>query len=475
MRKAYIRIKLPEEIVDYVAYVVERRLLGYRSMIEFVSSATRKEVQRLRHLGFIPPVVPKVRDVPTAAIGMLAVVVLVALVGLWNLLPSGLTGMGVLDDVFSPLAGWNIAGAYERYQGFINLTLYFVAFLAITFSVCKRWLDRREALLLSTVLAIALSLGLAMIPADWVRQLSPIALLVIVLILFYVVLEALRRLGFAWMSSGSLAYMFAYLLVRTHRPDLFASAGPFGSVLNLAFLVAFLVAIIKIGSEALKRSETGFVKVGHAARLAWGEAFGSPAERALVEKEQKEVEELLQIMPADDKALDHVERDVGNAEKAIRKYGYSRESQHGIAQELAKLRDHESEVAKKLDDLSSLAERVRAIDLDLFTKMKTAYDRLPARERTKVRKAIEEKVTALNLEATLPRLVEAGQQAQAQLSQALANAITELERNQPHDALRWLDRTRYHVAQLRQLLTQLNETEQAIKALLDKSLRYFRE
>ncbi len=475
MRKAYIRIKLPEQLVDYVAYVVERRLLGYRSMIEFVASATRKEVQRLRQLGFIPPVVPKVREVPAGAIGTVVVVLLVAMVGLWYAMPVSLTGMGVLDDVFSPLAGWDVGGAYERYQGFINFTLYFVAFLAILFSVAKRWLDRREAILLSSVLAIALSIGLAMVPTNLVYQLSPVALLVIVLVLFYLLLEALRRMGFAWISCGSLAYIFAYLLVRTHRPDLFARAGPFGTILNLAFLAAFFVAIIKIVSEALKRSEAVIMKVKHAARLAWGESFQSPDERALIKKEQEELGQLLRIEPVEYKALDHIERDIQNAETAIRKYGYSKEALESIARELAKLREQESEITKKIANLQALVERVKAIELDLFTRLKMAFDRLPAREQAKVRNVVEEKVAELNLEATLPRLAEAAIQAQGQVMEALTNAITDLEKNQPHDALGWLDRTRYYVAQLRQVLTQVKETEQAIQALLGRSLKYFQK
>jgi len=474
MRKAYIRIKLPEEIVDYVAYVVNNRLLGYRSMIEFVASATRKEVQRLRQLGFVPPVVPKVRDVPAAAIGSLAAVVLVALVGLWNLLPSGLTGMGVLDDVFSPLASWDIAGVYVRYQGFINVTLYFMAFFAITFSVTKKWLDRREAVILSSVFAVALALGLAMVPTDWIRQVSPVALLVLVLILFYVILEALRHLGFAWVSSGSIAYILAYLLVRTHRPDIFAVAGPFGTALNLAFLIAFFVALYKIIAELWKRSETGFVKVGHAARLAWSDAFGSPAERALLVKEQEGLTQLLKIQPQEYKALRQVESDLENAEQAIRKYGYSKQALEGIAHELTKLRAQESELAKKLEALHSLTERLQRLDLELFTKLKDRFDKLPARERKAVKKAIEEKIAELNLEAALPRLVEAAQQAQAQVTAALNNVIENLERAQAHDALQWLDRTRYYVAQLRELLKQVEDMERAIQVLLGKSLSFFR-
>ena len=63
MRKAYVRVKLPEELTDYVAYVATNRILGYRSMIEFVAGCVRKELQYLRELQLIPPTVPKVRTV----------------------------------------------------------------------------------------------------------------------------------------------------------------------------------------------------------------------------------------------------------------------------------------------------------------------------------------------------------------------------------------------------------------------------
>lgn len=473
MRKAYVTIKLPEELMDYVVYVVTRRLLGYRTLIEFVSSAVRKEILRLRRLNIVPPMVPKAREVPAGAIGVLSAVLLVALVSLLVILPGSPTGLGVWDDVFRPLAGWDIAGVYARYQGFINFTLYFVSFFAIVFSTIKKWLDTREAAALSVAIALALSTGLALVPVNWLRQLSPVALLVLALVLFYAVFESLRRFGFAWVSSGSLAYVLSYLLLRTHKPDLFVAAGAFGSVLSLAFFVAFAVALFKIASELWGKSEIGFAKAGHAARLAWGQAFGSSAERALVAEEQEDLSAIVKIEPAEEKRLAQVHRELDQVEQAIRKFGYSREAMASIAHELGKLRGQESELARDLGALEQLAERVRTADVTMFTRLQKQFEKLSPERKAAVKKAIEEKVAALNLEAQLPRLAESARSVQAQSDGAIREAIALLERNQPHDALRWLDRARYYTTQLGGLLRQVEETEQAISALTNQSLRYF--
>lgn len=475
MRKAYIRIKLPEELTDYVAYIVTNRLLGYRSMIEFVSAATRKEVMRLRQQQFIPPTVPKVRKVSPGAIGVLSCVLGVALIALLFLLPPTTTGLGILDDIFSPLQGFDIPALYQRFHGFINFTLYFVCFFAILFSVTKRWFDRREALLVAMAFAIALSVALALVPTNWLRQLSPFALLILALVLFYAVFEALRHFGFAWISSGSFAYILAYLLLRTHRPDLFQAAGPYGSVLNLAFFIAFLIAIYKAASEVWKKSDITFARAGYAARLAWSDTFGTQTERALLGQEQEELAKMLSIEREEFKKLNQIEQDLDRVEKAVRKYGYSKEALIRIAEELEKLRAHENELGQKLDALETLAERLRDLDMELFAKLKKKFDDLSPKEQRELKNAIEEKVTELNLETALPKLAQSAQDLQTQTDALLRETIAQLQRNQPLDALRSLTRARYCTGQLKTTLTQVNETEQAIQAFLNKPMRYFRK
>lgn len=477
MRKAYVRVKLPEEITDYVAYVATNRILGFRSMIEFVANAVRKEIMRLRQLGFIPPTVPKVREIPAGAIGALAAVLSVAITAvtlLAFLQPGGVTGLGIWEETFSPLAGWNIAGMYDRYQGFINLTLYFVVFFALCFAGTKRWFDRREAIALAAVFAAALSIGLAIMPVNWLRQLSPLALLLVALGMLYAVFEGMKRFGFAWVSSGSLSYILAYLLVRTHRPDLFAAVGGFGSALHLIFFVAFAFALFTALSELWSRSESVFARAGHAARLAWGESFGSPAEKALLTQQQAEIGQLLKIQPEEYRVVGQLDRDLVRCEEAVRKYGYSRESLATIADELRKLRGQESDLARRLDALRTTSQRLRALDIELFTKLKKSYEKLNPRQQQALKKAMAEQVSELNLDTQLPQLAEAAQRVQAQADDALGNTITLLEKNLPHDALRALDRARYFTQQLQGLLRQVEEIEAAVAALQNRTMRFFK-
>lgn len=54
MRARYIRIKLPEELVSVVASIAEERVLGYRTMAEFVIEATRTRVRELELADRLP-------------------------------------------------------------------------------------------------------------------------------------------------------------------------------------------------------------------------------------------------------------------------------------------------------------------------------------------------------------------------------------------------------------------------------------
>lgn len=474
MRKAYVRVKLPEELTDYVATVASKRLLGYRSMIEFTSAAVRKEVKDLIRLGVLPPFVPKVKTVAPGAIGVLSAVLAVALTALLLLLPGKPTGFGVVEDVLSPVSEWDLHLFYARYGAFVNFALYFTVFFAIVFAATKQRFDRREAAVIAGAFAFALSLALAMVKVHWMRQLSPFAFLIIGFALLYAVFEGLRQFGFKWLSSGSIAYVLAYLLLRTHRPDLFAHAGAFGSILNVAFFIAFAFAFFKLCSELWSKSEPAFAEAGHQARLAWKDNFGTPEEKDMILREQNAVAEMLKIQPEEFKRLAQLQRDLGAAERAIRKYGFSREALASIAHELSKLRGQQTEVSHRLHQLGDLSQRLQALDIELFTKLKTAYDKLPKAQQAVVRKSIEERVAALKLDAVLPRLAETAHEVQLQLDASLRDASILLEKNHAHEALTTLDRARYHAEQLQGLLTQAEETEQAIQALLGKTLRSFK-
>lgn len=474
MRKAYVRVKLPEELTDYVAQVANKRLLGYRSMIEFTSAAVRREVKDLIRLGVLPPFVPKVKTIPAGAIGVLSAVLLVAAVALLGLLPPATTGL-VFEDVFEPLAGWNFPATYERYSGFINFTLYLVIFFAIVYAATRQRFEKREATVLAAAFAVALSIALSLVKGNWMRQLSPLVFVIVILALLYAVFEGLRMFGFRWVSPGSLAYILAYLLVRTHRPDVFRQAGTFGAYLNLALFIAFAIAFFKLCSQLWAKSEPVLAEARHQARLAWGDTFGTPEQKDMILREQAAITELLKIQPEEFKRVAQLQKDLSTAEKAVRKYGYSREALATIAHELGKLRGRQTELAQRIHAMQDTAQRLRAVDVELFTKMKRAYDKLSDDQQAKVKKAIEERVAELQLDAALPRLAETAAEIQAQLDATLRDSGILLEKNNAPEALRAIEKARYQAEQLRGILGQVEDTEKAIQTLAGRTLRWFQK
>lgn len=476
MRKRYVRVQLPEEIIDYVAYIVTNRMLGYRSMIEFVTSAVRKEVQRLRELQFIPPTVPKVKQIPVGAIGALTIILLLAgLFGISQLVPSSVTGLSVWGDIFQPLAGWNISSTYAKYSGFINILLYFVFFFAILFSTTKRWLERKEAIAISSVLSVVFSLGLAMIPINLLYQVSPIALFVIALVLMFVVFEALKQFGFKGISSSSLAYVLAYLLLRTHRPDAFIVAGTFGDILNFGFFITFAIVIIKAVKEFLTKSDSGFEHLKHTVKLGLQQAFTTEEDKKVLAREQEEILEILQIEPKEYKRITQFQKDLDKTEEAITRYSYNRDALALIAHELKKILGQESELIKDIEDLDELAKKLRGLDVALFAKLKEKYAKLSQDEQTLLKDNMKEKIAQLNLENILPLLAQSARETHEQIDTAIRQTIIHLEGNQPHDATKELDRARYYTNQLKNITNKVQDTTTAIHALTNKSLTYFKK
>jgi hypothetical protein len=467
-------VKLPEELTDYVAYIAQKRLMGYRSMIEFTSACVRKEVQYLQQLGVVPSTVPKVRTVAPGAIGVLSAVLLVAVVGMLAILPGGPTGFGVLSDAFSPLADWDVQDTYQRFHGFINFVLYFVAFFTLVFAGCRKQFPRREATMLASAFGLALAVALSLVPTNWIQAISPFALLLFILLLFWAVFRGLQHFGLGQVSAGALAYVLGYVLVLTHQPDLLTRAGGFGAFLRLAFLAALVLAIYQVVVSFYRGSGDVFAHATHAARTAWTEAFGSDADKQTLAQEQAQVRDALQLQPKAYRSTQELESAISKSEQAVRTFGHSPEALATVADELRALRAQTTELGERLGKLQSIATRLQAMDLELFTKLKATYAKLSKPEQKRVAKAIKQRVAQLKLEAVLPKLARSATNSQRQADRALATATTLLERNKPQEALRALDKARFNCAQLKGILTQLNDIEESIQALLKRTLRYFK-
>jgi hypothetical protein len=69
LRARYARIKLPEELTAFVAFIAENKIHGYRSMMEFVTQATRDKVHQLQLMNLVPPKLPPIKKIPQELLG----------------------------------------------------------------------------------------------------------------------------------------------------------------------------------------------------------------------------------------------------------------------------------------------------------------------------------------------------------------------------------------------------------------------
>ncbi len=175
MRKAYVRIKLPEEVTDYVTYIATNRILGYRSMIEFVANATRKEIQYLRRLGFIPPTVPRVRTVSPGAIGVLSVlaVAITAIAAVVTPATTGLTtGLHAIENMATtPLT--------------LVALVIGVSVLLLSVALSTRWYGIKYASVTALTTLAAVLTAAFLLPTDWLVVLLALTTLLLSMLVAY--------------------------------------------------------------------------------------------------------------------------------------------------------------------------------------------------------------------------------------------------------------------------------------------------
>ncbi len=164
----------------------------------------------------------------------------------------GFLSAGGLDDVLY---------IYEIYSGWIDFFLFLLIFLGLTQAVFQGSHLSSQAKPLSIGISLALSFALV----SWERyngvtllSFGPIALLIFLLLLFFVIFEFLKKLGVGWVASVAWAYVicFAGLMIFGHNllSNVVDYFGGLFQLLYLLFWVAIIIGIIGLFAATPARS-----------------------------------------------------------------------------------------------------------------------------------------------------------------------------------------------------------------------------
>ena len=154
----------------------------------------------------------------------------------------GFSGVGGLDDVLY---------VYEIYSGWVDFFLFLLIFLGLTQAVFEGSHLRSQQKSLSIGISLALSFALV----SWERynginllSFGPIALLIFLLLLYYVIFEFLRKIGTGPWAAGAISYVIAYITLMIFGGNYLSSlvdyAGGLFQLLNILFWISLFIGVL---------------------------------------------------------------------------------------------------------------------------------------------------------------------------------------------------------------------------------------
>ena len=153
----------------------------------------------------------------------------------------GLFSFNGIDDILN---------IYELNSGWIDFFIFLTIFLGLSQAVFGESHFKKQSKTLSIGLSLALSFGLVI----WERNtglslltLGPLAFLIILLLVFYVIFSILKKMGNEWWVAGAWAYVVIYLILITLGGQVFNWSPVTNNLfplMNLFFYVCIVAGLV---------------------------------------------------------------------------------------------------------------------------------------------------------------------------------------------------------------------------------------
>lgn len=354
-----------------------------------------------------------------------------------------ISGLGVLDHLFGPFKDFDVPGAYARYSGLIDFSIYLIFFLGVTrVTLGKRFAGRGgKAISVAVSLILTISLILAERELGFsLASFGPFAGGLVVLVVASTLYIGIRHMGAGHLASSAIAFVATYLAIRAVAPGLFEWVAVRAPVIHVLLAIATLVAIWR-GAAALWPHPSGTIRdvADHAkeeARQAVREVFPTDEmkkERSLIRnrlqpltlKDRKESKEILQDL-----------KEVGNI---VSEYQHSPYAMAQIAQKLENIRPKQLELEASIVVLRDLTQRFLRLDASVLARLKGKdLEKLDGDEQKLLRKLWKEEKAKVNVEQKLIAIEEELSVDLARSDHTMKMASTSLQTGQAKECQRWL-------------------------------------
>ncbi len=156
----------------------------------------------------------------------------------------------ILDRLFEPFFGWNIAGTYQSASQFIDFVLYLIFFISVTrFALAKRF-DAKTQKPITIIVGIVLAIGMSVFGRRWgfsIGDLAPLAGLLFLVVLGMMFFKLIKDMGDSVPGAGAFAFLLIFFSMTAIVPSFYSwiiNKVPFlEALLSIGVLLAVFVAV----------------------------------------------------------------------------------------------------------------------------------------------------------------------------------------------------------------------------------------
>jgi hypothetical protein len=296
-----------------------------------------------------------------------------------DLLLSGDPFAGVLD----PFAYWDIAATYDHYAAFFDLVVYCAIFMALTHVVFTRRFSGRPGKVMATTIGLALGISLAVAGHTFgfsLRDAGPIAVLLALLLVGFLVLQTLVHIHVSWTLAVPLTYVIIYLFVRAMSPSLFGLIADRVPFINLLSVIVFLICLWRVG-VALWPGRNG-----HGERGGGDASFIARLDH---KDEERELKVEKQVTRKTAPQVVHENRRIEHTLEAVQgEVRREKPDWRAVAQALSNIAHRSDDVIRTVDRIRVLDRRLGSYDWRQLGQLNGYYGQLNDGEKERLKEQI---------------------------------------------------------------------------------------
>lgn len=321
---------------------------------------------------------------------LLLIVVLLAAV-----FASQATAQGnLLDLVFEPFKGFDLAKAYEDYSQVIDFFLYLIIFIGIAKVTLGRLFSGRGGKAVTIGMGLVLALSLSIMEAQMnfnLKAFGPIAAFIFILLVGASLFLAIKHTGFGISGSASVAFVIMYISFSAVTPNVYNWLTSKMPLIRIVFIIALIMAVWQLISSIWPRGEKTLAKAAFSARKPIETAKSIfPTISSLYAEEKLIKARLERITKKEIKESSEIIDDLKEMKKLIEEYSESPYARSHIAKKLNDVRPKYHYAEKLLQKIKEIDCRIEQFDVSNYEKLASQYNKLDKKGKALLKKQIYE-------------------------------------------------------------------------------------